>query len=591
METRRGIAVSPGVAIGPAFVLESEGARIARRFVMPEETEQEVVRFEKALKGAHGEITALAEKLREKIEDFDSVTDIFQIHLRILEDPKLHEEVTNLIRHRHFTPEYAVSRAVQRYVKSLENAGDSYLRQRVRDFDDLEQRLLGTLLGEQREDLAHLKEPVLVIARDLTPSQTVSFDRTRVLAIATEAGGRTSHTAILARALRMPAVVGVSDLSTSVSGGDTVIVDGTRGVVIVDPDEVTLRRFRTRQRSLEVIEEKINAEFCNLPAVTRDGRKVSIEANIEFPEEVHEVLRHGAEGVGLYRTEFLYHTRDEPPGEEDHFDAYMGAIRSLGDHRMTIRVLDLGADKFPMGFDERNPFLGCRSMRLMGSNPEMFRRQLRAILRASVMGNVRFMFPMISSRAELLQARQLVTEVMADLDRSGTPYKKDVQIGMMIEVPSAAILADTFAKEVDFFSIGTNDLVQYTLAVDRDNEHVAHLFSPVDPAVLRLIKLTVEAGERAGIEVGLCGEMAGDILYAILLVGLGLRHLSMAPTAVVDVKKLICSITYKEAKKVADTVMTMLSVEEIEGFLREVTRRSVPELLEDEAESEASATA
>jgi len=580
VEIIRGIPVGPGVAIGPAFLLESEGARIARKFVMPGEVEREVARFEKALERSRREIDELGRSLKAKVESFYDVSDIFQMHLHILRDPKLSDQVTKLVRNKLFTPEYAVSQVLRRYVKSLEEAGDTYLLQRARDFDDIEQRLLRNLLGERREDLDHLKEPVVVMARDLTPSQTVSFDREYVLAMATEAGGRTSHTAILARALQIPAVVGVTDLTTSLSGGDTVIVDGANGVVIVDPDEVTLKRYEARSRSLEVIEERIAAEVCNLPAITRDGRRVSLEANIEFPQEVAHIVRLGAEGVGLYRTEFLYHTMEDPPGEEDHFQAYMEAVRMLGDCPMTIRVLDLGADKFALGFEERNPFLGCRSMRLMRTNPQMFRDQIRAILRVSALGNVRFMFPMIGSLKELRESRRMVADVMADLDRAGVGYNKDVQIGMMIEVPSAALLADRFAREVDFFSIGTNDLIQYTLAVDRNNEHVGHMFSPSDPAVLHLIKRTLDAGEEAGIEVAICGEMAGDILYSTLLVGMGFQRLSMAPTVIADVKKFICSITYENARKVAERVMAMDEVPEIEEYLREEARDTVPELFE-----------
>ncbi len=580
MEIIRGVAVSPGVAIGPAFVMESEGARIARKFLMPEEVDAEIVRFEKALLLSREEIDALSDSLKDKTEDFYNIRDIFQMHLRMLEDPKLHDHVAGLIRNKLFTPEYAVSHVMRRYVKSLEDARDHYLLQRVRDFDDIEQRLLRNLLGERHEDLAHLQEPVLVVARDLTPSQTAGFNPELILAMCTEAGGRTSHTAIVARALRIPAVVGVPELTTSISGGDTLIVDGANGVIIIDPDEVTIRRYEIRSRSLEVIEEKIAAEFCNLPAITRDGRKVSIQANIEFPSEVQHVLSQGADGVGLYRTEFLYHTMDDPPGEEEHFQAYMEALRTLGDHPLTVRLLDLGADKVSIGYEERNPFLGCRSMRLMRTNPGLFRDQLRAILRASALGKVRFMFPMISNLPELHEARQMVVDVMAELDHKGIKYDKEIEIGMMIEVPSAAVLADTFAQEVDFFSIGTNDLVQYTLAVDRANEHVAHLFSPVDPAVLRLIKLTVEAADQAGIEVAMCGEMAGDILYTILLVGLGLRNLSMAPTAIADVKKYVCTVTYENSKEIAARVMNMSTTQEIEAYLREEAQRSVPELLE-----------
>lgn len=582
MEIKRGTPVSPGVAIGAAFVMESEGARIVRKFVMADEVEREVTRFQKALERSCTEIDGLAKSLTSKIDTFDSVTDIFQIHLHILKDPEIDNQVIRLVRNKLFTPEYAVSQVLRRYVKRLEATGDTYLIQRVRDFDDIEQRLLRNLLGERREDLAHLQEPVLVIARDLTPSQTVSFDPKYVLALATDAGGRTSHTSILARAMQIPAVVGVPELSASVSGGDTVIIDGGRGVVIVDPDDVTIKRYQLRGRSLEVIEEKIAAEVCNLPAITRDGRRVSLEANIEFPQEIHHITRQGAEGVGLYRTEFLYHTMDAPPGEEDHFQAYLESLRLLGDRPITIRVLDLGADKFSMGLDERNPFLGCRSMRLMRNHPRMFRDQIRAILRASALGKVRFMFPMIASLSELREAKQMVADVMAELDRTHTNYNKTVQVGMMIEVPSAALMAERLAREVDFFSIGTNDLIQYTLAVDRNNEHVAHLFSPANPAVLRLIKNTLDAGEKAGIEVAMCGEMAGDILYSTLLVGLGCQRLSMAPATIADVKKFICSITYKDAKQLAERVLAMNTSQEIEELLRSEALKIVPELFEKE---------
>ncbi len=581
METKRGIPASPGVAIGTAFVMESEGARITRKFVMPGEVQQEVGRFEKALATCRSDIDDLCANLKDKLDEFYDVSDIFLVHSRILDDPKLHQQVVNLIRNRLFTSEYAVSQVMRRYVKSLEASGNSYLVQRVRDFDDIEQRLLRNLLGERREDLDHLREPVIIVARDLTPSQTVGLDRVKVLGLATDAGGRTSHTAILAKALKIPAVVGLGELSTSVSGGDVVIVDGTRGVVIVDPDELTQRRYEARGRNRSVIEERIAAEFRNLPAVTRDGRAVSIEANIELPHEVATVLQQGGEGVGLYRTEFLYHAIADAPDEDAHFQAYMDAIRSLGDHRLTIRLLDLGADKYPTGFDERNPFLGCRSMRLMRLNPEMFRSQIRAVLRASALGKVRFMFPLICNHPELREAKAMVRDVMDEMGRAGLRYDADIKMGMMIEVPSAAVLADSFASEVDFFSIGTNDLIQYTLAVDRDNEHVSHLYSSVDPAVLRLMRMTVEAGQRAGIEVAICGEMAGDVVYAMLLVGMGIRALSMAPSAMADVKKLIRSVTYEHARSVAEKAMAMRDAADIEKFLEEETRKVIPELLED----------
>ena len=582
MEIKRGIPVSQGIAVAPAFVLESEGARIARKFLMPDEVPHEIERFEKALRRSHDEISELSTRLQEKIDEPYDMADIFQMHLHILNDPKLHEQVIGLVENRNFTPEYAVSQVLRRYVKSLESTGDSYLMQRVRDFDDIEQRLLGTLLGEQREDLARIKESVVVIARDLTPAQTAGFDPKRILAIATDAGGRTSHTAIIARALHIPAVVGIGQLSAAVSGGDTVIVDGTRGVVIIDPDEATLAKYVKRARSREVMEERITAEICNLPAVTRDGRQVSIDANIELPNEVATVVQHGGEGVGLYRTEFLHHVEAEPADEKAHFDAYMDAIRHLGDHTLTIRLLDLGADKFDLGFNERNPILGCRSMRVMRKVPHVFRQQVRAILRASALGKVRFMFPLIATLEELREAMELVDDVRSELDRSNVPYDKDVKIGMMIEVPSAAVMADQFAEEVDFFSIGTNDLIQYTLAVDRNNEHVSHLFSPVNPAVLRLIQRTVDAARKTGIEVSMCGEMAGEPLYTMLLVGMGLQRLSMAPTAMPDVKKLVRSINYSDAVEVARHASGLSTAEEVEAFLRQEMQRAVPEFVDED---------
>jgi phosphotransferase system enzyme I (PtsI) len=376
----------------------------------------------------------------------------------------------------------------------------------------------------------------------------------------------------------------VQELSGQVAGGDLMIVDGAHGVVILNPDALTRRRYEALGHNREAIEERIAAEFCNLPAVTTDGRRIGIEANIEFPQEVPGIFPHGAEGVGLYRTEFLYHTAANPPDEEAHFQAYMEAIRALEGRPMTIRILDLGADKFPAGFSERNPFLGCRSMRMLRLYPEIFRHQIRAILRASALGKIRFMFPMIANLSELRDAQRVVQEVREELDRGALAYDRAIQVGMMIEVPSAAVMADAFAREVDFFSIGTNDLVQYSLAVDRGNEHVSHLYSAVDPGVLRMMRLTLNAADAAGIDCSICGEMAGDILNTILLVGMGFRKLSMAANAIPDVKKLIRSISYEEAQRIAGQALALQSAGEIETLLAKETRQVIPELLdEDEA--------
>ena len=580
METLRGSAVSPGIAIGPAFPIQSQGARIVRKFLMPDEVAHEVERFDRALGRARSEIDGLGERVRGRLGEEYKVSEIFMVHLAILQDPKLRQQVVALINNRHFTAEHAVSEILRRYGKSLEDAGDTYLQQRVKDFEDIEHRLQRNLAGETPEDTARPQAPSVIVAHDLMPSQTVAFDKEHVLGIMTEAGGRTSHTAILARALGIPAVVGVVGLNTASVGGATVIVDGTQGIVIIGPDEATLDRYKTRSRAIVDIEERTAAEVSRLPAETKDGRRLTLEANIEFPEEVATIFQHGAEGVGLYRTEFLYHTAENPPDEEAHFQAYLEAQRALRGKRMTIRLLDLGADKFPNAFPERNPFLGCRSMRLMRLYPQVFRSQVRAILRASVLGKIRFMFPMIANLDEFREARNMVREVMAEFDAAGEAYDKKIQVGSMIEVPSAAVVADSLAREADFFSIGTNDLVQYTLAVDRDNEHVAHLYSAMDPAVLRLIHRTIEEGRKAKIEVSMCGEMAGDINTTILLVGLGFESLSMAPSVIPDVKKLIRSITHADARRIADKALTMRSAHEIESYLTAETRRAVPELFE-----------
>ena len=581
METRRGIPVSAGVAVGVAFLLDNQAALVGRKFLMPEEVPQEIIRFDASLERSRQEIDELGHRLRGKLGGDDRLGDIFLVHQALLADPKLREQVTNLITNRLFTAEYAVHEILRRYGKSLEDAGDSYLLQRVRDFDDIQQRLLRNLAGECPPELADLPGPVVVIARDLTPSQTASFDPVKILAMATEAGGRTSHTAILARALGIPAVVGVTGLLDVAVPGEMIVVDGGQGMVIAGPDEATRRDYEARGRSFEVSEMQTAAEFCNLPAVTRDGRRVSIHANIEFPREVETILQHGAEGVGLYRTEFLYHTAETPPDEAEHFSAYMEAIRALAGHPMTIRVLDLGADKFPAGYPEKNPFLGCRSMRLLRLHPGVFRAQVRAILRASAMGKLRFMFPLICNLDELRDARNLVNDVMAEFDANGTPYDKSIPVGMMIEVPSAAMMADAFSAEVDFFSIGTNDLIQYSLAIDRDNEHVAHLYSPVDPAVLRLMHMTLAAADRSGIDVSICGEMAGDLMCVILMVGMGFRSLSMAPHTIPDTKKLIRSITYDYARQVAQKALTMTTARDIELYLREEMRKVAPEMVRE----------
>ena len=581
MEIKRGIPVSPGVAIGPALVLDTEWFRIPQRFVDRALIEAEVARLHTALDGAareaHDSQQAVGAKLGAQYGA------IFAAHAQLITDPALAREIEALIRNQRFAAEYAVSQVMRRQAKALESLGDSTLSQRVADLFDVEKRILRHLLGQRREQLRHLTEPVVVLSHDLTPSETASLDPAHVFAFATEAGGRTSHTAIVAGVLEIPAVVGAGPFLTDVSGGDLIIIDGTHGLVILDPDEEMLARYEEIQRSERQREGKL-IELRDLPAVTRDGVRIALLGNIEFPHEAPHCLERGAEGVGLYRTEFLYLDRQSDPTEADHLDAYLKVLRTMGHERpVVIRTLDLGADKFlpraEQGLHERNPFLGLRSVRLCLRNLTLFKTQMRAILRASAFGDVRLMFPMISTLLELRQCKMILAEVKEDLEEEGMRFNDRLPVGTMIEVPSAAILAEQMAREVDFFSIGTNDLVQYTLAADRNNEAVAGLYSPGDPAVLRLIDIVVKAAQKQGIGVNVCGEMSGEPLYTMLLVGLGLRQLSAAPHNIPEVKKIIRTVTVEEAVRVAGEALRLETARDVNNYLREQTRRVLPEVM------------
>lgn len=580
MQIKRGIPVSPGVAIGPAWVLDTEEVRIPERFIPQGAYPEEIQRFDEAVKAAAEEARAeqrtVAEKLGEKYGE------IFGAHAALIEDPGLRNEVAANIRDRGFTAEYALSRVIRRRAKLLAGLDQRFLADRQSDLFDIEKRLLRQLIGRRQEQLHKLAEPVVLLAHDLTPSETAQLDRQHVLAFATEVGGRTSHTAIVAGVLGIPAVVGLGKFLTDVSGGDLVIVDGNRGVVILDPDADTLEHYRQAQQAIAGLEKEL-VELRDLPAVTRDGVRIHLYGNIEFPEEAHQIIERGAEGVGLYRTEFLYLGRKEDPTEQLHLEAYLKVIRQLPGKPIVIRTLDVGADKFSSVTDplaqERNPFLGVRSLRLCLRNKNLFRVQLRAILRASAYGDVRIMFPMVSTISELREARLLLNDVMDELEEEKIPFNRRIPVGTMIEVPSAALLADWLAREVDFFSIGTNDLIQYTLAADRTNENVAYLYNASDPAVIRLIEQVVRAAERAGIPVNVCGEMSGEPMYAYLLIGLGLRQLSAPPHAIPEIKKLIRSITAAEARQDAQAVLQMETAQDIATYLRERTRRILPEAL------------
>jgi phosphotransferase system enzyme I (PtsI) len=577
MEIRKGTAASPGIAIAEALVIDSEDYRIPSRTIEPGQRMAEVQRVRNAFKEAVRELTELA--TNQDPVSTGKVQDIFAVHLRFLRDRSLRKEITDVVYAHSVTAEYAVSTVLRRIATHFTRVKDTYISERAADIYDIERRLLRHLLGYRREDVHHLTMEVVVVARELSPTQTASFNKTFVKGIATDAGGRTSHSAIVARSLGIPAVVALEDFSEQVRPGDTVIVDGNRGIVIANPDPTTLDEYRKYFREFDALEQRLDA-VREKPALTRDGTRIDLLGNIEFPEEAEAVLEKGGDGIGLYRTEFLYLTRQTEPTEQEHYDAYIKTIEVFRDRPVVIRTFDLGADKYSQqkrSVPERNPFLGLRSIRYCLQNLPMFRTQLRAILRVSASGKVKVMFPLITNLQELRQAKLIMRDVMEDLDDDGIPYDKDLQIGIMVETPAAALTAASLARESDFFSIGTNDLTQYTLAVDRGNELVATLYSAVEPAVLRLIRTIVQDAYKARIEVSVCGEMASEPEYVMVLLGLGIRTLSVTPPMIPEIKQIIRSVNLEECHRLARKVITMNSERQISSFLRSKAREILPE--------------
>jgi len=580
MQRLQGIAVSPGVAIGEAMVLDTEGFRIPRRFVARDAVEDELERLRKAIEAVSKELADKRDAVSRELGEKTGA--IFQAQLEILHDKHLRDELEEMISQRHYWPEYAVSRTLGRYATVFRSLPSRIHAERANDIIDIEKRLLRSLLGARREALSHLASPVLVLAHNLTPSETANLDRRFVRGFVTEMGGPGSHTAILAEALGIPAVVGTGPFLTEVSGGDVVIVDGDNGLVILHPDEETIARYRHEADQARSLAARL-ATLRDLPAVTTDGVRILLLGNIEFPHEVDHCKERGADGVGLYRTEFLFLGAETEPDEETHYQAYMRVVKTMGDRPVTIRTFDMGADKVPMlppPEDERNPCLGLRSIRLALRNVPMFRTQLRALLRASAAGNVQIMFPLVSTLLELRQAKMVLADVIEDLEEHGLEFRRNLAVGMMVEVPAAVMMIDHFVEEVDFLSIGTNDLIQYTLAVDRNNKDVVGLYNAADPAVLKLIAMTIEAAQRKGIPVSLCGQMSGNPTYTMLLIGMGLRQFSVAPNAIPEIKRICRSVSVEECQAIARHVRSMENARDIQSFLRGELKRRLPEFVQ-----------
>ena len=557
-----GISASPGIARGKAFLFLEEKVSVPRYDIPGSQVESEFSRFLAALEKASADVKAL-------VAGRDGT--LFEAQLLIFDDPELKKRVRASLDDTRRNVEWVFLQIVEEMSGKLEQADSAYLRERTVDFSDVGNRVLDHLLFTERPKLTDIREPSILVTNNLMPSDTLGLDRTLVLGIAADAGGKTSHTAILARAAEIPAVLGLSDITRVVKTGDEVIVDGNRGTVIVSPDEATRALYDERRAEWERTTVVLKGER-DLPAETLDGKRLSIEANIEVPQEAEGVLAHGADGIGLFRSEFLFLQPGHVPTEEEQLAAYTSVLTVMEGRTVTIRTLDLGGDKVIPGYHlapDGNPLLGWRAIRFCLARPEVLKTQLRALLRASVHGSLRIMFPLISGPGELDRISEILAEVKGDLTREGLAFHPDVPTGIMIEVPSAAITSDILAERVDFFSIGTNDLIQYTHAVDRGNEKVAYLYEPFHPGVLRLIRMTIEHAHAHGIPVGLCGELAGDPLATVVLLGLGLDSFSMGPIGIPLIKRIIRSVGSLEAEAFVRTLTPMKSGREIEQAVRD----------------------
>jgi phosphotransferase system enzyme I (PtsI) len=576
----QGVGVAPGIAHGEAVVHWLEDEELPYRKVSDEEVSGEIARFESALIATRAELLQIQQRIAASIGAKDA--GIFDAHLLVVEDRTLIDEVLRGLEQDKVNIEYIFHKVAEKYCKSLSEIDDPYLKERVIDIEDVTKRVIRHLLGKDYRAHAADDRPHIIIAHNLTPSDTAIMNRSMVLGFATEAGSKTSHTAIMARSLSIPAVFGIPDLTRLINSGDDVLIDGYSGLLIVNPSSATLEHYGRLEHEKEAIEEQLEA-IRDTVSQTADGRHIVLSANIELPEELDEVNECGAEGIGLYRTEYLYLNRTTPPDEEEQFENYKLVVQKAGPHGAIIRTLDIGGDKSTDSLDlpeEQNPFLGCRAIRFCLLNRDIFKTQLRAILRAGAEGKVRIMYPMVSGVEELRQANWILEECKQELHAEGQVFQEDVEVGCMVEVPSAALASAMLARETKFLSIGTNDLIQYTIAVDRINEKISHLYDPTHPAIVKLIKMTADAAHAGGIWVGVCGEMAGDILFTPLLIGLGVDELSAGVRLVPRVKKAVQSLDMETCLKLAnDALTTSMSSSELMERCRAVAQDRYPELL------------
>ncbi|WP_437130665.1 phosphoenolpyruvate--protein phosphotransferase [Peptostreptococcus russellii] len=561
----KGIGASPGIAIGKALVVEESEIVIEKKSIS--DIDSELKKLSDAVLISKEELTKVKEKVAQEVGEEEA--EIFGAHLLVLEDPEFIGEAENKIKNENINAEYALNEVKDMFVSIFESMDNAYMKERAADVKDVTNRVLRHILGIKVVDLSSLSDEIVLVAHDLTPSDTATMDKAKVLGFLTDIGGRTSHTAIMSRTLEIAAIVGLSDVTKQVKDGDMIIFDGDVGEVYINPDQKLIEEYEEKKRLFEE-EKKALEELKGKESVTLDGKRVELAGNIGTPNDVEGLIKNDAEGVGLYRTEFLYMNNDKFPEEETQYEAYKAVLEGMKGKPVVIRTLDIGGDKKLSYFEmeeEMNPFLGYRAIRLCLDRTDIFKTQLRALYRSSVHGKLRIMFPMISSLEELLKAKEICEEVKSELRDENIAYSDDVEVGMMIEIPSAAIISDVLAKHVDFFSIGTNDLIQYTCAVDRMNQKISYLYNQFNPAVLRLINLVIKNAHAEGKWVGMCGESAGDQKMIPILLGFGLDEFSMSPISILRARRLVTSVSQADMKKLSDEILGLTRAEEIEAYM------------------------
>jgi phosphotransferase system enzyme I (PtsI) len=573
-----GIAAAPGIAISRSHLVNRDRMAVIERRISPAEVDPEIAAFKHAVARSKEQLLEVKEQADSK--ELSEHLYIIDTHLLILDDEMLIGDTVGLIGGELINAEGALNRVLRKVRRVFDKISDEYLRERRSDIDSIGDRLMRNLLGETRESLADVDEQVIVVAHDLSPADTVQIDKTKVIGFVTDIGGRTSHTAILARSLGIPAVVGLETVTSLVPNGTPMIIDGSAGTVILKPSTETFREYLLKKQHYDYLEEELQ-QFRSLPAETRDGYAIALRSNIDFVEEIPLAREQGAQGIGLFRTEFLFMSAEGAPSEDEQLAVYRAAVEQMAPFPVTIRTLDVGGDKFVLELDlsdEANPAMGLRAVRFSLKEVNLFKAQLRAILRAAAFGPIRIMFPMISGVAEVRACKQFLERERQELASAGIEYGEDVSVGIMIETPAAVLIADLLAKEVDFFSVGTNDLIQYCLAIDRGNEHVAYLYEPMHPAVLQALLRICQAAESAGIEVGMCGEMAGEEIYTLVLIAFGFQELSMNMTNISRVKRIMREVELLQAKQILNNLLTLSTAEEVSAALEKEMRQRYPQI-------------